>query len=111
MTARAAGRPAACGGCELGRARRHLERAAAELEEARPAWGVWADGVRTLAERRLGASAAEGFAVLDDPGYARALRMGGWFDQAAAAAEALETAGGAGAGLLPVCPCLSAKEQ
>ena len=82
VTARAASRPAACGGCELGRARRHLERAAAELEEACLAWGVWADGVRQLAERRLGVSAAEGFAVLDDPGYARALRMGAWFDQA-----------------------------
>ena len=109
MTARAAGRLAACGGCELGRAGRHLERAAAELEEARLAWGVWADGVRTLAERRQGVSAAEGFAVLDDPGYARALRMGAWFDQAAAAAgTALEAAG---AGLLPACPCLSAEEQ
>lgn len=109
MTARGACRPAACGGCELGRARRHLERAAAELEEASLAWGVWADGVRTLAEQRLGVSAAGGFAVLDDPGYARALRMGAWFDQAAAAAwTALEAAG---AGLLPVCPCLSVKEQ
>ena len=68
------------------------------------AWGVWADGVRTLAERRLGVSAAEGFAVQDDPGYARALRMGAWFDQAAGAAgTALEAAGDAGAGLLPVC--------
>ena len=112
MTARGACRPAACGGCELGRARRHLERAAAELEEASLAWGVWADGVRTLAGRRLGASAAGGFAVLDDPGYARALRMGAWFDQAAAAAgTALEAAGGAGAGLLPVCPCVSAGQQ
>ena len=66
-----------------------------------------------LAERRLGASAAEGFAVLDDPGYAWALRMGAWFDQAAAAAgTALEAAGGAGAGWsIPGCPCLSAKEQ
>jgi hypothetical protein len=112
VTARGACRPAACGGCELGRARRHLERAAAELAEACLAWGVWADGVRTLAEGRLGVSAAEGFAVLDDPGYARALRMGAWFDQAAGAAgTALEAAGGAGAGLLPVCPCRSAKEQ
>jgi hypothetical protein len=112
VTARAASRPAACGGCELGGARRRLERAAAELEEARLAWGVWADGVRTLAERRQGVSAAEGFAVLDDPGYAQALRMGAWFDQAAAAAgTALEAAGGAGASLLPACPCLSAKEQ
>ena len=80
MTARGACRPAACGGCELGRARWHLERAAAELEEASLAWGVWADGVRTLAERRLGVSAAGGFAVLDDPGYARALRMGAWYE-------------------------------
>ena len=109
MTARPAGWLAACGGCELGRARQHLERAAAELQDACLAWGVWADGVRTLAERRLGASAAEGFAVLDDPGYAWALRMGAWFDQAAAAAgTALEAAG---AGLLPGCPCLSAEEQ
>ena len=50
--------------------------------------------------------------MLDDPGYARALRMGAWFDQAAAAAgAALEAAGGAGAGLLPGCPCRSVKEQ
>jgi hypothetical protein len=109
VTARAAGKPAACGGCELDRARRHLERAAAELEEACLAWGVWADGVRKLAERRLEVSAAGGFAVLGDPGYARALRMGAWFDQAAAAAGAALEA--AGAGLLPVCPCLSAEEQ
>jgi len=84
----------------------------AELEEACLAWGVWADGARQLAERRLGASVAEGFAVLDDPGYAQALRMGTWFDQAATAAgAALQAAGGGGAGLLPVCPCLSAMEQ
>ena len=31
---------AACGGCGLSRARGHLERAAAQLEEARLAWGV-----------------------------------------------------------------------
>ena len=84
----------------------------AELDKARLAWGVWADGVRQLAERRLGVSAAEGFAVLDDPGYARALRMGIWFDDAAAAAgTALEVARDAGAGLVPVCPCLCAIEQ
>jgi hypothetical protein len=84
----------------------------AELEEACLAWGVWADGARQLAERRLGASAAEGFAVLDDPGYAQALRMGTWFDQAATAAgAALEAARGGGPGLLPVCPCLSAIGQ
>jgi hypothetical protein len=105
----AAGRAAACDGCELDRARRHLERAAAELEEACLSWGVWADGVRKLAERRLGVSAAEGFAVLDDPGYARALRLGVWFDQAAVAAGA--ALGAAGAGLVRVCPCLPAAGQ
>ena len=113
MTGLAAVRAAACGGCELGRARQHLERAAAELEEACLAWGVWADGVRALAERRLGVSAAEGFAVLDDPGYASALRMGAWFDQAVAVAgSALEVVGGAAASWsVPGCPCLSAEEQ
>jgi hypothetical protein len=82
----------------------------AELEEARLSWGVWADGVCRLAERRLGVSAAEGFAILDDPGYAQALRVGAWFDQAAGTAgAALEAAGGAG--LLPVCPCVSVRQQ
>jgi len=112
VTAWPGGRPVACGGCELGRARRHLERAAAELEEACLSWGVWADGVRKLAERGLGAGAVEGFAVLEDPEYAGALRMGAWFDQAVrAAAAALEAAGGEGAGLSPVCPCVPAGQQ
>jgi hypothetical protein len=84
----------------------------AELEEARLSWGVWADGVRKLAERRLGVSAAEGFAVLDDPGYAQALRMGAWFDDAIVASlTALEAAGGASEGLLPECPCVPAEQQ
>jgi hypothetical protein len=97
----------ACGGCELGRACGHLERAAAELEEARLSWGVWADGVRRLAERRLGVSAADGFAVLDDREYAGALRLGAWFDDAIqAAGAALEAAGGGGTGLSPVCRCV-----
>lgn len=61
--------PAACS-CERGRAR-HLERAVSELEAARVAWGVWADGVRKLAELRLGISVTEGFAVLDDPARLR----------------------------------------
>lgn len=83
----------------------------AELEQARWSWGVWADEVRKLAERRLGVSAAVGFAVLEDPGYARALRLGGWFDEAAGAAGvALELAGG-GAGSRAVCPCAAVKEQ
>ena len=98
--------PAACP-CELGGARRHLERAIAELEQARLAWGVWADGVRKLAEQRTGISVADGFGLLDDHYYARALRMGAWFDDVARAAEtALEVAGGGAAAVLPVCPCM-----
>jgi hypothetical protein len=109
VTGRTAARPAACGECDLGRARRQLGRALAELEQARLSWGAWADSVRKLAERRLGVSAAQGFAVLEDPGYAGALRLGGWFDDAVVAAgSALEVAGG-GAGA--VCPCLAAGEQ
>jgi hypothetical protein len=42
---------ATCGGCELSRARGHLERAVAHLEEARLAWGCWADEIRQLAGR------------------------------------------------------------
>jgi hypothetical protein len=112
VTAGPGGRPVACGGCELGRGRRHLERAAGELEQARLSWGVWADGVRVLAERRLGVSAADGFAVLEDPEYARALRLGAWFDEAVEAARAaLEATGGGGAGSFPVCPFAAAGQQ
>jgi hypothetical protein len=49
--AREAGEIPACGGCELGRARWHLVRAVAELEEARLAWSVWADDIRQPSER------------------------------------------------------------
>ena len=112
MTARPGGRLVACGGCELGRARRHLERAAGELEQARLSWGVWADGVRRRAGRRLGVSAADGFAVLEDPEYAGALRLGAWFDDAIeAAGAALEAAGGGSAGSFGVCRCASAGQQ
>ena len=105
MTAAAAG-AAACL-CELGRARWHLQRAIAELEQARLAWGVWADGVRKLAEQRAGFSVASGFGLLDDDEYGQALRMGAWFDDAAgAAAAALEVAGAGDAGLVPVCRCV-----
>jgi hypothetical protein len=98
--------------CELGGARRHLERAIAELELANLAWGVWADGVRQLAEQRTGVSVADGFGLLDDHDYARVLRMGAWFDDAARAAwMALEVAGGGAAAVLPVCPCLSLERQ
>jgi hypothetical protein len=107
----AAAGPAACS-CELGRARRHLGRAVTELEQARLAWGVWADGIRKLAEQRTGIGVAGGFGLLDDEGYAAALRMGAWFDDAAgAAATALEVAGAGDAALLPVCPCVPAGRQ
>ena len=107
----AAAGPAACW-CELGRARRHLERAVAELEQARLAWGVWADSVRKLAEQRTGISVAAGFGLLDDEGYARALRMGTWFDDAAgAAAVALEVTGAGDAASGPVCRCVPAERQ
>jgi hypothetical protein len=110
VTAAAVGR--AAWSCELGRARRHLGRAVAELEQARLAWGVWADGVRKLAEQRTGISVADGFGLLDDQGYAAALRMGTWFDDAAgAAAVALEVTGAGDAALLPVCPCVRAGRQ
>lgn len=98
--------------CELGGARRHLERAIAELEQAQLAWGVWADGVRKLAEQRTGVSVTDGFGLLDDHDYARALRMGAWFDDAArAAGTALEAAGDGAAAVLPVCPCMSFERQ
>jgi len=85
----------------------------AELEEAGLWWGVWADGVRKLAERPMGGSClVEGFAVLDDPGYAQALRLGAWFDDAARSARtALEAAGGGDAGSFRDCPCLAVNEQ
>ena len=108
----AAGRSGVCRGCELDGARRHLERAVAQLEEAGLSWGVWADGVRKLAEQPMGGSPVEGFAVLADPGYAQALRLGAWFDDAARSARtALEAAGGGDAGSFRDCPCLAVNEQ
>lgn len=67
---------------------------------------MWADSVRKAAEALQPAVAADGFAVLDDPGYAQALRMGAWFEDAAAAVQtALEAAGGGDGGLPQGCPC------
>lgn len=84
----------------------------AELEQARLAWGVWADGIRKLAERRTGISVAEGFGLLDDPGYARALVLGSPFDEAVAAAGAALAAAGAGMADEPTdCPCLVVQAQ
>ena len=81
----------------------------AELEQARLAWGVWADGVRKLAEQRTGISVADGFALLDDPEYARALRLGAWFDDVVAAAGSAREA--AEAGWLTACGRVPADEQ
>ncbi len=112
---RGAGPVPACGACELGRARWHLGRAMAELEEARLAWGVWADGIRQLAEQWLGTADFLDFRVLDDPGYGRALEMGTPFNEAVkSASTALATAGGGEdpeAGEGADCPCLAVKTQ
>jgi hypothetical protein len=84
----------------------------ADLERARLAWGVWADGIRKLAEQGTGISVAEGFGLLDDPGYARALELGIPFDEAAdAAGAALAVAGAAVPGEPAVCPCLAVKTR
>jgi hypothetical protein len=61
--------------CELGRARHHLERAVALLEEALLAWGCWADEIRQLCHYRV-ADFDDG-RVLTDPGYGLALDIGG----------------------------------
>jgi len=101
--------PAGCR-CELGGARRHLERAIAELEQARLAWGC--GRTASASWPGSGPSVAGGFGLLDDHDYGRALRMGGWFDDAArAAGAALVVAGGGAAGVLPVCPCASLERQ
>jgi hypothetical protein len=77
----------------LDRARGHLAAAAAELEAACRAWGVWADDVRERAEERLGTGPGDP-RVCSDPEYARALDAGGPFIEAArVAATALERAG------------------
>ena len=59
----------------LERACGHLAAAAAELEAACRAWGVWADEVRERAEQRLGTGPADP-RVCCDPEYARALDAG-----------------------------------
>jgi hypothetical protein len=115
VKAAGAGEIPACGACELGRARWHLGRAVAELEEARLAWGVWADGIRQLAEQRLGTDDFLDFRVLDDPGYGRALELGAPFDAAVkSAGTALAAAGGGEdrvAGGRADCPCPAVKAQ
>ena len=99
--ARQAGKvPAAtmCGGCELDRARLHLEWAVAELKAARQAWGVWAEGIRRRAEKRLGVTDLRDQRVLDDLEYARALDAGTAYIEAVNAAGAALKAGRCGGG-------------
>ena len=102
---------AACGACGLGRARGHLERAEAQLEAARLAWGLWADDIRQLTEQRLGISDLLDERVLDDPGYGRALDIGGPVGKAVAAAVTALRAAGGGEDCGGVCPCMAVKAQ
>ena len=102
---------AACGACGLGRARGHLERAVAQLEAARLAWGVWADDIRQLTEQRLGISDLLDGRVLDDPGYGRALDIGGPVGKAVTAAVTALRAAGGGEDWGGVCPCTAVKAQ
>jgi len=101
----------ACGGCGLGRARGHLERAAAHLEEARLAWGCWADEVRQLAEQHYQVGDFNDRRVLGDPGYGRALDIGGPVGKAVTAAVTALRAAGGGEDCGGVCPCMAVKAQ
>jgi hypothetical protein len=105
--ARRAGADTACGGCGLGRARWHLERVVAELEQARLAWGCWADDVRQLAEQHYRVADFNDHRVLSDPGYGQALDIGGPVGEAVrVAGMALQAAGGKAD-----CPCAVVKAQ
>jgi hypothetical protein len=113
-----AARPGAvlgCGVCELSRARGSLERAVAELRDACRAWGVWAGGIRQLAEQRLGVSDFLDERVVDDPGYGRALDLGTPLYQAVTVAEAalrtVRDGADAGAGGSAGCRCAAVKAQ
>jgi len=89
----------------------HLEQAVAQLEAACLAWGVWADGIRQLTEQRLGISDLLDERVLDDPGYGRALDIGGPVGTAVTAAVAALRAAGGGGGCGGVCPCMAVTAQ
>ena len=94
--------------CELGGARRHLERAIAELEQARLAWGCGRTSVRKLAEQRTGISVADGFGLLDDRGL-----CAGAADGRVVRRRGSRGGDGAGSGRRrccrwsAVCPCLA----
>jgi hypothetical protein len=102
---------AACGGCGLARTRGHLERAVAQLEAARLAWGVWADGIRQLTEQHLGITDLLDERVLADPGYGRALDIGGPVGKAVTAAVTALRAAGGGEDGGGVCHCTAVKTQ
>jgi hypothetical protein len=99
---------ATCGGCGLSRARGHLERAVAQLEEAGLAWGCWADEIRQLAEQHYRVADFDDRRVLGDRGYGQALDIGGAVGEAVrVAGMALRAAAGGGAG----CPCAAVKTR
>ena len=98
---------AACGGCGLSRARGHLERAVAHLEQARQAWGCWADEVRQLAEQYYRVADFDDRRVLGDPGYGQALDVGGPVGEAVRVAGMALRAAGGGAD----CPCAAVKTR
>jgi hypothetical protein len=107
MTGRAV-TAAACGDCGLSRASGHLERAAAHLEQARLAWGCWADEIRQLAEQYYRVADFDDRRVLGDLGYGQALDIGGVVGEAVrAAGMALRAAAGGGAD----CPCAAVKRR
>ena len=79
----------------------------AELEQARLAWGCWADGVRQLAEQHYRVADFNDLRVLNDPGYGQALDIGGPAGEAVrVAAMALQAADGTAD-----CPCAAVKAQ
>jgi hypothetical protein len=83
----------------------------AELGAAGLAWGLWADDIRQLAEQRLGVSGLLDERVLDDPGYGRALDIGGPVGTAVTAAVAALRAAGGGEDRGGVCPCTAVKAR
>jgi hypothetical protein len=99
---------AACGGCGLGRARGHLERAVAQLKEACLAWGCWADEIRQLAEEHYRVADFDDRRVLGDPGYGQALDIGGAVGEAVRVAEMAVRAAAGGGG---DCPCAAVKRR
>ena len=93
--------------CRCRRLTRLVPRPRSTLEQARLAWGCWADGVRQVAERHYRVADFNDHRVLSDPGYGRALDVGGLVGEAVrVAGVALRAAGGTA-----VCRCAVVKAQ